>query len=65
MASRVDLMNVEELLNQLLSYAIQAGRDLPSITLKKIDFETFTQFNPQDHRGNYYFKNVQIKKGNY
>jgi len=63
MSTYTPLIEVEKNLNRILTYALDAGCDLPCVTLRKKDFEIFEKFNLADHRGEFYFKNVLIKKG--
>jgi len=65
MSSRSRLLEIEDLLTNIIGYALKAQKDLPCITLKKADFETFKKYNRPDYTGSFYFKNVPLKKGLY
>jgi len=65
MSSRAKLSEVEEMLNNIISYSAGAHRNLPCITLKKSQYEVFKKFNKPDPEGSYWFKNILLKPGNY
>lgn len=65
MSSRANLSSIEEQMSKLIHYAASAHKDLPHITLSKNHFNIYKKYNRPDYNGEYYYKNIMIKSGNY